>query len=439
MDSDLDAKMGARTEPQMDQTRYFRKGLGNRANVEGILQADYHSGLVEYLRHTGHRLSYGTTELRLAREFGFCYGVDRAVEYAYETCDRFPDRRIWITGEIIHNPGVNRRLLEKGIRFLPPEEPGTDRLTLIAPEDVVLIPAFGVDHAASERLRERGAILVDTTCGSVLTVWKSVERYAREGVTAVVHGKVRHEETRATCSQVVKTPGAHYAVVRDKEEAGWLCGFLDGSLSGEELVLRLRGAHSEGFRPDLHLQKIGLANQTTMLSSDSFEIAEMLRRAMARRYGEQALPERFHNFDTICSATQDRQDAVLELIEQGVDLMIVVGGFNSSNTAHLVEISARKAPTYHIEDADNLVSETWIRHQPCGKPSPVMQEGWLPSRPLIIGLTAGASTPNSEIGRALARILEFRGVPDSLVEEWGVEGSRLAAETKAAGSKGRKG
>jgi 4-hydroxy-3-methylbut-2-enyl diphosphate reductase len=400
----------------MDEARYFRRGLGNRDNVIGLLRADYYSGLVEYFKANAFRYRHGQTELRLAREFGFCYGVDRAVEYAYETRDRFPDRRIWITGEIIHNPGVNRRLEAMGIRFLPPRREGADRLLEVAPDDVVLIPAFGADHAEFERLRRRGVILVDTTCGSVLTVWKSVERYARSGRTAIVHGKFDHEETRATCSQVRKHHG-HYLVVRDREEAELVCSFLAGRLEASELLARLPGAYSEGFDPETHLARIGLANQTTMLSSESLEIAEMLREAILRRHGPDSLPERFESFDTICSATQERQDAVLELIRDGCDLMIVIGGFNSSNTSHLVEISSRTTPTFHIEDAENLISPTWIRHKPFGQHTPVVVEGWLQEGPLVIGLTAGASTPNSEIGRSVHRLLRFRGVAEEVIAE----------------------
>jgi 4-hydroxy-3-methylbut-2-en-1-yl diphosphate reductase len=414
----------------MNETRYFRKGLGNKENVVDILQADYDSGVVEALKHNGHRLRLGNTELRLAREFGFCYGVDRAVEYAYETRDRFPDRKIWITGEIIHNPGVNRRLQTMGIEFLPPAGAARDRLNAVGAEDVVLIPAFGVEHDDFLRLTERGSILVDTTCGSVLTVWKSVEKYARNGITSVVHGKVEHEETRATCSQVRKYPEAHYLVVRDKEQTRTVCRFLEGDLSAARLLEELPGAASAGFDPERHLERIGLANQTTMLSTESLEIAQMLRVSMAKRHGEAAMPERFHSFDTICSATQDRQDAVNELIEEGCDLMLVIGGFNSSNTTLLVEIASRSTRTYHIEDADNLISAQWIRHQPLDETGAVMEEGWLPSGPLVICLTAGASTPNSEIGRSITRLLGFRGASEAELRELAAEGNRISASLR---------
>jgi len=420
----------------MSETRYFRKGLGNRDQVVGVLQADYQSGLVEFVKGSGHLLRHGETELRLAREFGFCYGVDRAVEYAYETQARFPERVIWITGEIIHNPGVNRKLQEMGIRFLPSAGTSEDRLSGVGAEDVVLIPAFGVEHDDFSRLQERGCILVDTTCGSVLTVWKSVERYARNGITSIVHGKVNHEETRATCSQILKYPGAHYVVVRDYAQAEEIAHFLEGQLSPEQLMKSLAGSCSEGFDPRRDLERLGLANQTTMLSSESLAIAGLLRRAFVQRHGEAPAAERFHSFDTICSATQDRQDAVQELIRHDLDLMLVIGGFNSSNTSHLVEIAGTRVRTYHIEDADNLVSPRWIRHKVFGESSAVMTEGWLPEGPVRIGLTAGASTPDSEIGRSIARLLRFRGVPEEVVADFAREGSRMQEEKKARKQRG---
>lgn len=419
----------------MSDARYFRKGLGNREKVVPLLEADYHSGLIEAVKARGSRVTHGETEIRLAKEFGFCYGVDRAVEYAYATRDRFPEKRIWITGEIIHNPWVNRRLEEMGVRFLaPPGSPG-DRLAEILADDVVLIPAFGLEHVDFLRLRERNVILVDTTCGSVLNVWKSVERYARDGFTAIVHGKVAHEETRATCSQVEKHPGGQWLVLRDETEAEWVVDFLDGNLPASEFLNRLAGSHSVGFAPERDLAQIGVANQTTMLSSESLAIAERIAEAMERRYGAASLALHFRSFDTICSATQERQDAVLDLLRDGSDLMVVIGGFNSSNTTHLVEISGRNAPAFHVEDANCLISAQWIRHQPLGERSPVLTEDWLPSGRAVIGVTAGASTPNSETGRTIAKLLAFRGVPESVIDDLATEGRLLAEAARAAAPK----
>jgi 4-hydroxy-3-methylbut-2-enyl diphosphate reductase len=257
---------------------------------------------------------------------------------------------------------------------------------------------------------------VDTTCGSVLNVWKSVARYARTGFTAIVHGKVDHEETRATCSQVVGEGGA-YLVVRDVEQARVVCEFIMGTIDRDRFDAEFAGCVSPGFDPAHDLQRIGLANQTTMLSSDSFAIAAALRRAVSARYGEENVSEHFASFETICSATQDRQDAVVEMLQQGIDLLVVIGGFNSSNTTHLVEIGLNKVPTFHVEGADDLLNPRWIRHKSFGDPDPIVEGGWLPAGAVTIGVTAGASTPNSEIGRAILKILRFRGVPDSFLSD----------------------
>jgi len=394
----------------MADLQYYPRGFGLRSQIEGRLQGDYHSQIVDHLKAHGFSISAGDLTFRLAAEFGFCYGVDRAVEYAYETRTRFPDREIFITGEIIHNPHVNSRLREMGIRFLSGEGAvavGWDRL---GSQDVVILPAFGVTVGQLALLRERGCTLVDTTCGSVLNVWKNVERYARDGFTSVIHGKIHHEETRATASRTGLHPGGRYLVVRDLEETERVCDHIRRGGDGGAFRARFGQAASEHFDPDRDLEKVGVANQTTMLSSESLEVAERIRRAMAERYGEAALAEHFRSFDTICSATQDRQDAVLKLLKGGVSLMLVIGGYNSSNTNHLAEIAAGKVPTYHIEDAACLLGSGSIRHKPIGGKSTEIARGWLPEGPLVIGITAGASTPNNRIGEVVERILEIRGL-----------------------------
>jgi len=395
--------------------RYFAKGLGNKKEIVGQLRNDYHSRIVEELKQGGFRMAHGETEVRLAREFGFCYGVDRAVEYAYETRERFPAKRIFITGEIIHNPRVNGRLVEMGVRFLPQTADVVERFAEVGEEDVVLLPAFGVETSAMAHLLGKNCILVDTTCGSVLNVWKSVLRYAQDGFTAVVHGKYQHEETRATCSQVTRFPGGRHLVVRDHDEARAVCEFIEGRSDRAAFLARFSAASSPGFDPDVDLERIGVANQTTMLSSESLEIAARIRCAMERRHGVEEAARRFRSFDTICSATQDRQDAVMALIADGVDLMIVIGGYNSSNTTHLLEIAAKSVPSYHVEDAASLLSAREIRHKPLDG-TPVVAQGWLPAGAVRIGMTAGASTPNSEIGAAIERLFAFRGAPLAAAE-----------------------
>ena len=396
----------------MKDPRYVNRGFGLKQVVGDRLVLDYRSPLVDRMRAEGWSLPVGDVTFRLAREFGFCYGVDRAVEYAYETREKFPDRRIFITGEIIHNPGVNARLAEMGVRFL--DAPGASRDDL-REDDVVLLPAFGVPLADMDELRERRVVLVDTTCGSVLNVWKNVERFAREGYTALIHGKYAHEETRATASRATKYPQGHYLVVRDMDEARLVCGYIEGRGEREAFLARFSPAVSPGFDPDRHLDRIGCANQTTMLSGESLAIAAEIRASLARRHGEEEAARRFVAFDTICSATQDRQDALHALLaEGGLDLMLVIGGYNSSNTGHLVEIAAERIPTFHVQNADGLESARTIRHRPLhaaqhGKLE-VWTEDWLPDGPVTIGITSGASTPDVEIDRVIRKVAGFRGI-----------------------------
>jgi 4-hydroxy-3-methylbut-2-enyl diphosphate reductase len=402
--------------PETAAPQYFQKGLGLKAVAQEQLARHYHSRLVEYLRAHEFNLRVGNLHFFLAQEFGFCYGVDRAVEYAYQAREKFPDRRIFLTGEIIHNPHVNHRMLEMGIGFLSGQYSKDMSFDKLRAEDVVILPAFGVTTDEFKRLAQIGCTLVDTTCGSVLNVWKRVEQYAREGFTSVIHGKYSHEETRATSSQATKHKNGHYLIVRDMEETESVCDFIAGKLAPEDFLKQFAKALSPNFDPRSHLDKIGVANQTTMLSSESLAIAERLKQAMREKYGEARLAQHFHNFDTICSATQDRQDAVLELVKaQALDLMLVIGGYNSSNTNHLVELAMIYTRAYHIDDAACLESTARIRHKPIGQSAEIAARDWLPAGAVRIGLTAGASTPNNKIGEALERIAALRGYN---LEDW---------------------
>jgi 4-hydroxy-3-methylbut-2-enyl diphosphate reductase len=298
-----------------------------------------------------------------------------------------------------------------GVRFLHRSEEGAFDFSGVTPADVVLLPAFGVTVQDFERLRGLGCVLVDTTCGSVLNVWKRVESYARDGFTAIIHGKYYHEETKATSSQVTKYPGGHYLVVRDMAEARAVCDYIEGRIDRAAFVAKFAQVQSPGFDPDRDLVRVGVANQTTMLSGESLAIAAELRKSMVARYGEAAAAEHFRTFDTICSATQDRQDAVLKLIAEPLDLMVVIGGYNSSNTTHLAAICHERVPTYHIEDASCIDPERGsIRFRPVGAADEERRDGWLPAGPLTIGVTAGASTPNNKIGETIERIAASRGV-----------------------------
>jgi 4-hydroxy-3-methylbut-2-en-1-yl diphosphate reductase len=383
----------------------FRKGLDLKHAVAGMLADNYHSSIVEQVKADDFTHRAGRLTVHLAREFGFCYGVDRAVDYAYQTRERFPDRRVFLTGEIIHNPHVNDKLRAMGIRFLTDQGEDADALTA---EDVVILPAFGVTVAMLEQFDRRGCTMIDTTCGSVLNVWKNVRRYAEGGYTSIIHGKVWHEETQATASQAVQY-GGKYLVVFDRPETDVVCDYIRHGGDREAFLRRFEKAASPGFNPDRDLERIGLANQTTMLMTESLEIGEMIRAAMRERYDDAALGEHYQAFDTICSATQDRQDAVVALLrDKPVDLVIVIGGYNSSNTANLARMCHASRPTFHIADPGCLVSPHEIRHRPVGSKVEVSAAGWLPLEgPLSIGLTSGASTPDNLVGAAISRLTEF--------------------------------
>jgi 4-hydroxy-3-methylbut-2-enyl diphosphate reductase len=411
-------KMLSRASPNyidsMENT-YFRKGFGLKNEIAGRLTSDYHSAVVEAVRANEYRLEAGGLIFRLAREFGFCYGVDRAVEYAYETRTKFPDRRLFLVGEIIHNPHVNEKLRHMGITLLAHRPDGEFDFGAVTPNDVVIMPAFGVTIGDFQRLRAIGCVLVDTTCGSVLNVWKRVESYARDSYTAIIHGKHYHEETKATASQVMKYPAGRYLVVLDMAEARMVCDFIERGENLGLLETRFRQAVSPGFDFTRDLTQVGLANQTTMLSGESLAIADEVRKSVIRRYGPDAVDQHFRSFDTICSATQERQDAVLALIGEPLDVMVVVGGYNSSNTCHLAALVQQHGiRTYHIEDADAVdVVSGAIRHQPIGTKSESVTERWL-GKARIIGITAGASTPNNKVGETIARICAVAGVDSEL-------------------------
>ena len=406
----------------METQKYYRKGFKMRENIQHLLNRDYRSEVVDRVRENGNVFEAEGLILRLADDFGFCYGVDRAVDYAFQTREKFPERRIYITGDMIHNPSMNARLREMGIEFLSEGFNGRpdEKFSSLSPEDVVLLPAFGAPVDWVNKLRERECIVVDTTCGSVLSVWKRVTRYAQRGFTSVIHGKYYHEETKATASQTLKDGGnGKYLIVRDLKETGYAVDFILGKMDAKELREKLGHGMTPGFDPEIDLQKVGVANQTTMLMSETVAVGEELRKAMVERYGDENLTEHFELFDTICSATQDRQDALFELLEHSLDVAIIVGGYNSSNTNNLAIIARERVPrSYHIASGD-CINGNIIRHKPPGTPldprEEVEEEGWLPEGMVRVGITAGASTPNSQIGLAIEHILEARNLSPKLV------------------------
>ena len=400
---------------------YHRKYFGLKKEVAPVLEETYASKLVDLLRLKGYEVSFGGVTVRLATEFGFCVGVERSVQMAYETRRKFPDRKLFITAEIIHNAFVNKKLVEMGCIFLTGQYQNGN-FEDIGKDDVVILPAFGASVEEIEGIKAKGAFIVDSTCGAVVSVWNNVHRYAGDEFTSIIHGKYSHEETIATASRATgKSDGftgkdvgkkGKYLIVRDMDEAHYVCNYIVHGGDRDEFLKKFEHATSEGFDPDTDLVRLGVANQTTMLSSETMAIQGALRAAFVQKYGADETPGRFRSADTICSATQDRQDAMGDLFKsRDPDAMIVIGGYNSSNTEHLAEMGIeKKVPTYHIDDATCLLSKDQIRHQPIGAKKEITNENWWPGKKApLIGLTAGASTPDNKIGDVFMRLFELNG------------------------------
>jgi 4-hydroxy-3-methylbut-2-enyl diphosphate reductase len=378
------------------------------AHVHAQVEKHYRSEMVEKIRAQGGVLQVGDTTIRLAKEFGFCYGVERAIDLAYAAGKVFTDRRIFLLGEIIHNPDVNAQMDALGIQHLAAHPSDADLKNLKA-DDVVIVPAFGAEVSVIDAVKAHGCQIVDTTCGDVMSVWKRVRQNATERVTSIIHGKASHEETRATASRALGGDGlGHFVIVLDLKQSQKVADFMVNGGDPAEFLAAFRGAVSPGFDPLQHLQRIGVANQTTMLRSETEAIQNLLREAVAKRDGGSTA--NFRYFDTICGATQDRQDALFQLLNESLDMLMVVGGYNSSNTTHLAEIGLEKLPAWFIRNADCLTSADEIRHFDLHAKKEIVSKDWLPERKfLTIGITAGASCPNSLIEDTLRRLLELRG------------------------------
>ena len=377
--------------------------------VQAQVLSHYRSELVDRIRARGHVLSAGGMTVKLAKEFGFCYGVERAIDLAYAARKVFPDQPIYILGEIIHNPEVNDQLREMGIRFLSGKEKNAD-IEDLKKGDVVIIPAFGAEVAMMEKLKERGCVFVDTTCGDVMSVWKRVRQYANDSVTSIIHGKAWHEETKATSSRAMANGGGHYLVVFTLAETDYVCNYILNGGDKEEFLSKFKGAYSAGFDPDVHLKAVGVANQTTMLRGETEEVQRRLRAAMETKFGAAELDKHFRFFDTICGATQDRQDALQKLLADPLDLLLVIGGYNSSNTSHLAEMGEAKLPTFFIKNAAKMVSDKSIQHYNQHLHKEVETKDWLPTGNITVGITAGASCPNNLIEDTIRRLFELRGI-----------------------------
>ena len=378
--------------------------------VQAQVLSHYRSELVERVRAGGCVLSADSLTVKLAKEFGFCYGVERAIDLAYAARKYFPpEKPIYLLGEIIHNPEVNDQIRNMGIQIISPK-PTEEEMTRLNAGDVVMIPAFGTEVSTRKRLEEKGCVLVDTTCGDVMSVWKRVRQYSKESVTSIIHGKAWHEETKATSSQARAYGSGHYLVVFNLAETDYVCHYIVHGGNKQEFLEKFKGAYSEGFDPELHLQAVGVANQTTMLRGETEEVQRRFRAAMEKKYGAENVAEHFRFFDTICGATQDRQDALQKLLREPMDLLLVIGGYNSSNTSHLAEMGEAKLPTYFIKNAAKMESDKLIRHFDQHQHEEVETLDWLPPGKITVGITAGASCPNNLIEDTIRRLFELRGI-----------------------------
>jgi len=397
----MDTKAFKRSLQQSEN--YHRKGFGHEVEVAGVMQSAYQSNLIQQIRENNYTLQRGDVTIRLAQAFGFCWGVERAVAIAYETRQHFPTERIWITNEIIHNPSVNQHLLDLQVKFIEVTKNGKD-FSVVDNDDVVILPAFGASVQEMQILNDKGCKIVDTTCPWVSKVWNTVEKHKKKDCTSIIHGKYNHEETVATSSFANK-----YLIVLNLREAEYVSDYILNGGNREEFLAKFSKAYSAGFDPDRDLEQIGIANQTTMLKTETEQIGKLFEKTMMRKYGPDKLNEHFQSFNTICDATQERQDAMISLVEEKLDLMLVIGGFNSSNTTHLQEMTVEhNIPSYHIDCAERILSGNRIEHKPLGKDLTV-SEGWLPPGKIILGVTSGASTPDKVVEDAIERILEMKG------------------------------
>ncbi len=401
----MDTKAFKRSLNQSDN--YHRKGFGHQADVAVVLESEYQSNLIQEIRDRNYTLTRGDVTIRLAESFGFCWGVERAVAIAYETRQHFPTEQIWITNEIIHNPSVNQRLREMKVNFIQVEN-GAKNFDNIDRGDVVILPAFGASVQEMQLLNDRGCTIVDTTCPWVSKVWNTIEKHKKRDYTSIIHGQYKHEETVATSSFADK-----YLIVLNLAEANYVADYILNGGDRTEFLTKFSKAYSVGFDPDVDLERVGIANQTTMLKTETEAIGKLFERTMMKKYNTAELNDHFQSFNTICDATQERQDAMFKLVDEQLDLMLVIGGYNSSNTTHLQEISIEHhIPSYHIDSDVRILPNNRIEHKPLGKDLEIT-ENWLPTGKIVVGVTSGASTPDKVVEDAIERIfaskLEGRG------------------------------
>ena len=398
----LDTKAFKRSLQQSEN--YHRRGFGHEEEVSGTMNSEYQSDLIQTIRDRNYRLEKGDVTIRLAESFGFCWGVERAIAMAYEAREHFPNEKIWITNEIIHNPTVNKRLQEMNVGFI--ELVGEEKdFSVVDSGDVVILPAFGASVQEMQLLNDKGCKIVDTTCPWVSKVWNSVEKHKKQDYTSIIHGKYAHEETVATSSFADR-----YLVVLNLKQAEYVTNYILNGGDREEFLAMFKNAYSEGFDPDRDLKQVGIANQTTMLKSETEQIGKLLEQTMMKKFGPTELNNHFMSFNTICDATQERQDAMFDLVEEDLSLMIVIGGFNSSNTTHLQEIAIEhNIPSYHIDSVDRILNRDRLEHKPLDGDVAIV-ENWLPEGKITVGVTSGASTPDKVVADIIEKIFDLKAV-----------------------------
>ena len=397
----MDTRAFRRSLNQSDN--YYRnQGFGEKEQIATQMGDEYQSDLIQTIRDQGYSYTQGDVTIKLAKDFGFCWGVERAIAMAYEARQHFPHQRIWITNEIIHNPGVNQRLQDMNVQFIEVID-GTKDFSVVEQGDVVILPAFGASVDEMKLLSDKGCTIVDTTCPWVSKVWTTVEKHKKRDFTSIIHGKYKHEETVAT-----KSFADTYLVVLNLDEAQYVADYILNGGNRNEFLAKFANATSAGFDPDKDLESVGIANQTTMLKGETEQIGKLLERTMLKKYGPQTINDHFSSFNTICDATQERQDAMFELVDMDMNLIVVIGGFNSSNTTHLQEIAIERGiPSYHIDGPQRLGSGNQIEHKPLHGDI-IVSENWLPTGNIVIGVTSGASTPDKSVAQVIQRIFQLK-------------------------------
>ena len=382
--------------------RYNRRGFESPTQRAKALGESYQSNLIASIRENNFTYQEGRLKIQLAKSFGFCWGVERAVAMAYETRRHYPKETIWMTNEIIHNPSVNNHLSRMNVKIISAKN-GIKDFSAVSHGDVVILPAFGATVQEMQLLHEKECHIIDTTCPWVSKVWHTVEKHKKHTFTSIIHGKYKHEETLAT-----RSFAGDYLVVFDLEEAEYVANYILGNGDRDHFLQKFSKAFSKGFDPDIHLERVGVANQTTMLKSETEEIGKLFENTMLKKYGPAHLNDHFLAFNTICDATEERQDAMFSLVDEDLDILVVIGGFNSSNTTHLQEIAiTNNIESFHIDTPDRIsVENNSICHKPL-ESELILKKNFLPDGPLTVGITSGASTPDKVVADVIEKLIKI--------------------------------